>query len=123
MADRTSPAARNIYYQFTADRDSKLVRRPLHRRQQPQQLCLRCRAPPLPSLAFHGSAPFGGAPGARQLTVAGLLAQYIPNAMKATSVSPYNHRSFLRTTVTRLVRSPAALAAPESARATHIFRG
>ena len=26
MADRTSPAARNIYYNFTADRSSKLVR-------------------------------------------------------------------------------------------------
>jgi|EP01046_Picozoa_sp_COSAG06_P006428 hypothetical protein len=103
MADRTSPAARNIYYNFTADRSSKLVRpgSPAPLQQWPRARALR-PVTPLRLPFFMSVSHLAGCGGA---TSAVAHVQYVPDAMNATSVSPYDHRSFLRTTVTRLVRA------------------
>ena len=113
MGDRTSPAARNIYYEFTADRSSKLVRRP--RGQAPSRNALSHPSKELWRFRWrhsHCSAP---------LTASWRGLQYVPNTLNATSVSPYDHRSFLRTTVTRLVRLRAA-AAPRAHARAHSLR-
>ena len=88
MADRTSPAARNIYYNFSSDRQSKLVRSTAQR--------FLFRSAPSCSLEHSRLTRPGSAP-----------AQYVPEFSATASVSPYDHRSFLVTRVTRLVRQPA----------------
>ena len=99
MADRTSPAARNIYYNFSSDRQSKLVR------STAQRFSSLCSACSLELEHSHLTRP-GSAP-----------AQYVPEFSATASVSPYDHRSFLVTRVTRLVRQPAHSHARRATRA------
>ena len=98
MADRTSPAARNIYYNFSSDRQSKLVRSTAQR--------FLFRSAPSCSLEHSRLTRPGSAP-----------AQYVPEFSATASVSPYDHRSFLVTRVTRLVRQPAHSHARRATRA------